>query len=119
MKAALTPQQLRTVFDRVVRGETISDISKELGVDRSALTQRLKRRFPEEYSKAASSGFISGRNSKATLDRKADEILRCPAVRDYLDGKGTLKAVSANYGISSVALHKRVKRYRSLTSTGQ
>ena len=63
----LTQEQLRQVFDRVLQGEKISHIAKELGVNRSALNDRLKRRFSGEFSQAASAGGNQQRRRKENV----------------------------------------------------
>ena len=44
-------------MDRAIMGEKIIHMAEEYGVDRASLTQRLHRRFPEEYAKLSAAGL--------------------------------------------------------------
>ena len=114
MKAVLTQEQLRQVFDRVLQGEKISHIAKELGVNRSALNDRLKRRFSGEFSQAASAGVISNAAARRTYEEnarnKARELESDPAVMDYLQSGESYQTVATRHGLAASSLHARVQK---------
>lgn len=110
----LTREQLRQVFDRVLKGEKISHISEELGVEATGLTHRLRRQYPDEYARASDSGLIStGWSSRASKER-AEKTETDPAVQAYLQGKGTYKDIAAQYDIPWTTLYNRVQRVLKL-----
>ena len=114
----LTQEQLRQVFDRVLQGEKISHIAKELGVNRSALNDRLKRRFSGEFSQAASAGVISNAAARRTYEEnarnKARELESDPAVMDYLQSGESYQTVATRHGLAASSLHARVQKVLKL-----
>lgn len=138
MRAILSLQQLRQIMDRAILGEKITHMAEEYGVERATLTQRLHRRFPEEYAKLAAAGLISSVPSEAARKRRADAAderwANDPAVLEYLHGNGidtdsgvvtdlrdqhpahprpiTMQQVADKYGISLTAMRTRVQRAR-------
>ena len=114
MRAVLSHAELREVFDRVLQGEKIATIAKELNINRSALNDRLKRRFPAEYEDAVSQSKIKSGGAPSTYLARLPRLQSDPAVQAYLNKEGTLKEIAERFQMSHATLHRRVQRVKDL-----
>ena len=89
-----------------------------MGTERSALNHRLKRRFSDEFAKAADAGIISNKASKATYEdnarNKAKKLESDPAVLDYLQSGEAYKTVAERHGLTASVLYGRVQKVLKL-----
>ena len=81
-----------------------SEAARRLGVDESAVREWVAR-----YKAGGEMAFkVRGQNSVYTEEKKT------AAVREYLEGKGSLRGISAKYGLRSTSqLRKWIKVYNS------
>ena len=115
IRAVLSFADLRSALVRVISGTTITEVAKDLGVERSSLSHRLKRNFPEEYAAALASGVISPGATEQSYAKRRKVTETCPAVHAYLHGEGTLQEVADRFGMPLSTLGNRVRRLKMRT----
>ena len=83
---------------------SISSLANQYGIDRGTIEQWIK----QYEAKGATTFLTTGRNNVYS------EELRERAVKDYLEGKGSLRDITARYGIrDKIILRKWIKVYNS------
>lgn len=95
-------------------GEKLVHLAAEYGVERTALINRLKRRYSEEYEKLTRGKLISSAPSEEALRRRTAKLdekwANHQSVLDYLHGNGTLQQIADKNGITLSAMQQRVQR---------
>ena len=83
---------------------SLSSLEKQYGIDHGMIEQWIK----QYEAKGASAFFTNGKNNTY------DGGLKERAVKDYLEGKGSLRDITARYGIrDKITLRQWIKAYNS------
>ena len=105
-RESLTLEELQTVMDRLDKGERLTNIADEYGVERSALYHRLKRRFKDKYNPPI------GRAAKGhALEEDLVNILNEESILHYLNNpRCSYHRIHALFGITPSTTMRRIRK---------